>query len=73
MYLLIHATGFINGGLVLKKSIKFGIVASTKHDGIDYGKVNYSKEPWANEPYQTINYVSSHDNFTLWDKLQTVN
>ena len=25
---------------------------------------------WANEPYQTINYSSSHDNYTLWDKLQ---
>lgn len=67
------AAGFINGGTGFEDSIKFGIVASTQHDGIDYSKVNYSKKPWANEPYQTITYTSAHDNFTLWDRLQTTN
>lgn len=28
-----------------------------------------SNKAWANEPYQTITYTSSHDNYTLWDKL----
>jgi len=26
-----------------------------------------------NEPYQTINYASCHDNYTLWDKLKVSN
>ena len=65
--------GFVNGSLGLEETIKFGIVAATKHEDIDYSKVIYSNKPWANEPYQTINYVSSHDNYTLWDKLQLTN
>ena len=64
--------GFINGGNGFEESIKFGIVASTKHNDIDYNKIMYSKTPWANEPYQTITYVSAHDNYTLWDKISLV-
>lgn len=70
--------GFINGYRGLEEMIKFGVVASVNHPQIEYG-VNpspyegYSIESWANEPYQTINYASAHDNLTLWDKLQTSN
>lgn len=70
--------GFINGYRGLEEMIKFGAVASVNHSQIQYG-VNqepyegYSIESWANEPYQTINYASAHDNLTLWDKLQTTN
>ncbi len=39
---------------------------------MDYNKVNYSDSPWANEPYQTVNYCSAHDNNTLHDKLKIV-
>ncbi|WP_252247264.1 type I pullulanase [Clostridium sp. ZBS4] len=67
------APAFINGEPGFEDWVKFGIVGSTKHDDIDYNKVKYSKKPWANEPYQTINYVSCHDNLTLWDRLKTVN
>lgn len=67
-----NAPAFINGASGFEETIKFGIVGSTQHDGIDYSKVNYSEEPWANEPYQTISYVSCHDNFTLYDRLQKV-
>lgn len=63
------AKGFISGGEGFEETIKFGVVASTYHKDINIEKVNYSNFFWANEPYQTINYVSSHDNFTLWDKL----
>ena len=28
-----------------------------------------SKKSWAAEPEQCVNYVSCHDNFTLWDKI----
>ncbi|MDZ5252464.1 type I pullulanase [Clostridium sp. LIBA-8841] len=64
--------GFVNGGNDFEESIKFGIVAATYHKEIDYKKVNYSDESWANEPYQTINYSSAHDNNTLHDKLRIV-
>ncbi|WP_447410934.1 type I pullulanase [Clostridium perfringens] len=64
--------GFVNGGEDFEESIKFGIVASTYHEGVDYNKVNYSDSPWANEPYQTVNYCSAHDNNTLHDKLKIV-
>lgn len=65
--------GFANGGQGKEESIKFGIVASTSHPQIDYTRVNYSKAPWACDPGQTINYVSSHDNHTLWDKIYLTN
>lgn len=65
--------GFVSQTKGLKESIKFGIVASTQHPQVDYEAVNYSNAPWAAEPYQTISYVSCHDNNTLWDKLMLSN
>ncbi len=65
--------GFVGGKLGTKESIKFGVVASTYHPDIDYNQVNYSKAPWADEPYQTITYASCHDNHTLWDRLAITN
>jgi pullulanase len=65
--------GFVSGNVGLKESVKFGIVAATKHPQLDYSKVNYSKAPWAFQPYQAINYVECHDNHTLWDRLAISN
>jgi pullulanase len=65
--------GFASGRPGLKESVKFGIVASTYHPDVDYNQVNYSKAPWADEPYQTITYTSCHDNHTLWDRLSITN
>jgi pullulanase len=65
--------GFVTGKTGMEDTIKFGIVASTQHDKIDYSKVNYSDAPWAAEPTQTINYASAHDNLALWDKIATTN
>ena len=65
--------GFVSGKPGLEESIKFGVAASTEHPQIDYSKVNYSDSSWATEPYQTITYVSCHDNHTLWDKLKIAN
>lgn len=62
-------TGFATGLEKAKESIKFGVVASTEHPQVDYTDVNYSNKPWANSPEQCINYVSCHDNLTLWDKI----
>ena len=63
------AKGFASGLPGLEESIKFGIVASTEHSQVNYDSINYSNAPWAKEPYQTITYVSCHDNHTLWDRL----
>ncbi|WP_066896019.1 type I pullulanase [Clostridium nigeriense] len=63
---------FINGGHDYEETIKFGIVASTRHKDIKFDKLKYSKIPWAVEPYQVITYTSAHDNYTLWDKLSLV-
>lgn len=63
------AKGFISGLPGLEESIKFGIVAATEHPQVQYDAINYSDAPWAREPFQTITYVSCHDNHTLWDRL----
>lgn len=64
-----HKAAFVGALSGLEESIKFGIAGATYHPQVDYNKVNYSKEPWAAEPSQCINYVSCHDDHTLWDKL----
>ncbi len=64
------AKGFASGLPGLEESVKFGIVAATQHPQVNYEAVNYSNAPWAREPWQTITYVSCHDNHTLWDRLQ---
>jgi pullulanase len=61
--------GFVSGEPGMEESVKFGIVAATQHPQVDYQAVNYSDSAWSNAPTQTINYVSCHDNNTLWDKL----
>ena len=65
--------GFVNGGVGLEESIKFGIVGATKHPQINYSNILYSNIAWATEPYKCINYVSAHDNLTLWDKISITN
>lgn len=65
-----EAKGFVSGAADLEESIKFGVVAATEHPQVDYSLVNYSKAPWAGQPFQCINYVSCHDNHTLFDKLK---
>jgi pullulanase len=61
--------GFVSGAPGLKESVKFGIAGAVYHPQVDYGKVNYSRSAWAKSPLQCINYVSCHDNHTLWDRL----
>lgn len=51
--------GFVNGGVDFEKKICSGILAWCDGEGGYYPK----------NPGQTITYVSSHDNWTLWDKL----
>lgn len=64
--------GFVNGYFSMAERVKFGIVGATKHSQIDYNLVELaggSRGPWASEAAQSVNYVSAHDNNTLYDKL----
>lgn len=65
--------GFISGKYELAESVRYGIVGGVFHPQIQYGQVNYTKSPWANEPGQTVVYASCHDNHTLWDRLAIAN
>jgi len=62
--------GFVSGTDSLEESVKFGIVGGIKHPQIDYSKPIYSKDTYVNEPTQSINYVSCHDDMCLVDKLK---
>jgi pullulanase len=64
------AKGFVSGEKGLEESVKFGMVGAIQHPGVNNEKVNYSNAAWANLPTQCINYVSCHDNHTLWDRLK---
>ncbi|SHK49028.1 pullulanase [Caminicella sporogenes DSM 14501] len=57
--------GFVNGGADLEREIKKGIVGS-----IDY---DLDKKGFADEPSETVNYVSCHDNLILFDKIEKTN
>ena len=65
-----ESTGFVSGAANSEESVKMGIVGCIEHPQIDYLSVNYSDTPWAIEPWQSISYVSCHDNHTLYDKLK---
>lgn len=62
--------GFVSGLELREEAVKFGVIAAINHPQIVYDYVETSKKPWAAEPEQCINYVSCHDNYTLWDKLK---
>lgn len=59
--------GFVNGGTHLENALRYGITGAVAHPQVDYDA--YGSKPWAKELGQSINYVSCHDNYTLWDKL----
>lgn len=59
--------GFVNGGTHLENALRYGITGAVAHPQVDYDA--YGSRPWAKEPGQSINYISCHDNYTLWDKL----
>ena len=61
---------FLGGIAGFEESIKAGIAGMIAHPQVDYTKVNYTKEAWANEPTQMISYVSCHDDMCLVDCLK---
>jgi pullulanase len=65
----INDRGFASGKAGMEESVKFGIVAASKHPQVDLSKVNYSKKAYSAAPWNVITYAECHDNNTLWDKL----
>ncbi len=65
----LEETGFVNGKEGLENDIRYSVVGATGHPQVDYDAYTYSKGPWAKNPVDIVNYVSCHDNLTLWDKL----
>ena len=66
--------GFIQGvyeAQVINR-VKYGVVGGVEHEGV--GKTHLSgRKFWHGEPGKTINYVTAHDNNTLYDKLYQTN
>lgn len=65
--------GFVSGKENMEEAIKYGVVGATENSQIDYDSYEKSNGWWAGSPEQAVNYVSCHDNLTLWDKLATSN
>ena len=65
-----RSTGFVSGAKFKEESLKCGIVGVIDHPQVNYMYINHTDVPWAQQPWQAINYVSCHDNYTLFDKLK---
>ena len=65
-----YSQGFISGLTLREEKLKFSMAGAIQHPQIFYDYVDSSRQPWANDPSQCVNYVSCHDNYTLFDKLQ---
>jgi pullulanase len=65
-----YSLGFVSGQTLNEETVKYGIVAATNHPQIIYNYVASTKWAWSLSPTQSINYVSCHDNYTLYDKLK---
>lgn len=61
--------GYVSGAPDLENDIRFSVVGATRHPEVDYDSYTYSTGPWAKNPTDIVNYISCHDNLTLWDKL----
>ena len=62
--------GFATGKTGQEERIKSGVIGATNYDGISWGLTGTDvSSPWTKHPTQVINYVSAHDNLTLWDKI----
>ncbi len=65
--------GFVSGNQNYRESVKFGIAAGVKHPQVNIKEVVYTDTFWADDAGKMIGYVSCHDNYTLFDKLQLSN
>ncbi|MBQ3060972.1 MAG: type I pullulanase [Lachnospiraceae bacterium] len=73
-----EVAGFVNGELdtsdekvdMLMNKMRFAVTGACGHSQVKLtDEMNgLLPRPWASSPMQSINYVSAHDNWTLWDK-----
>ncbi|NLD25850.1 MAG: type I pullulanase [Acholeplasmataceae bacterium] len=63
--------GFVQGQYneTIRNKIYYGVAGGVEMADIDATKLS-AKKFWHSEPVKTINYVSAHDNHTLYDKLK---
>lgn len=61
--------GFISGE-GFADSLTFGVAGAVPHPDTPVKAILYADAPWAVSPGQSVNYVSAHDNLTLYDKLK---
>jgi pullulanase len=61
--------GFVNGKPDMENNLRFSIAGASMHPQVDYASYTYTASgPWAKNPADVVNYISCHDNLTLWDK-----
>ncbi|MBQ9119135.1 MAG: type I pullulanase [Lachnospiraceae bacterium] len=65
--------GFVSGKHDLTDELRLGICACCAHPALPAALRSDPNACWAAAPTQSINYVSAHDNLTLWDKLTLSN
>lgn len=66
-----HAAGYASGNIEGHvEAVKFGVVGATEHPQVDYNGLLYSSLPYAAAPSQAVNFVASHDGYTVVDKLR---
>lgn len=63
----IKEKGFVSGEKATDAAVYYGAAGGVAH--ADVGHILLGKSAFAANPTQNINYVSAHDNSTLWDKL----
>ena len=62
--------GFVNGEADMENAVRFCLTGAVRHPEVDYKAYTYTTTgPYAKSPCDVVNYVSCHDNLTLWDKL----
>lgn len=55
----------------MKVAVRYCATGGVWHPQVDYAAYTYAAGgTWTDTPEKVINYVSCHDNLTLWDKLQ---
>lgn len=62
--------GYVSGVQGKENAIRYSVAGACHHPQVDYKSYEYTVSgAWAKNPVDTINYVSCHDNLTLWDKM----
>ena len=63
--------GYFSGKEKMKVAVRYCATGGVWHPQVDYAAYTYAVGgTWTDTPEKVINYVSCHDNLTLWDKLQ---